>query len=158
MSSNEASSAEGHSSLEASPPADTDDMDQSDCSSTTSAVGKAIKQYNKMYGSDSEGGENGEGSDDGADNDDGGGSSGSGGGFADSRSLPAAAHWVFRLWRKENPGSACLPDKDEIAQMAEDATNACGQKISQQQVRTHFNNLRKRTPGLRRSQRGRPSR
>lgn len=141
MSSDEASSAEGYSSREASPPADADDTDQSDCSRPTSAVGEAIKQYNKMFGSDSEDNVNDEGSDDGTGNDGDGSGSGSGGGSAGSRSLPAAAHRVFRQWRKENPSGAGLPDSDEIAQMAEDATNECGQKISEQQVRTHFNNL-----------------
>lgn len=141
MSSDEASSSEGHSSREASPPADADDADMSDSSEPTSAVEEAIVQYNKMFGSDSEGSQNGEGSENGSGNDGGGSGSGSGGGSAGSRSLPAAAHRVFRQWRKENPSGAGLPDSDEVAQMAEDATNESGKEISQEQVRTHFNNL-----------------
>lgn len=123
----------------------------------TAAVQEASRQYDEKYGA-SDSNEEEDVEDGGGPGDNGGGGSGGGAGSSSSRYLPHEARKVFSLWLDENPGSGAVPTRDEVAKMAQDATEACGRRITEQQVRYHFDNKRKRTPELHSSRRGRPRR
>lgn len=138
-SSDEGSSTDRDSSREATPPSNAGNMHGVDCSQPTAAVQEAIRLYDEVYGAGDWDEADVEGSEE--DSVNGGGGSGSGGGSAGSRKLPTAAHDVFRKWLDEHPERDGKPTKDEIADIADDATAACEQVITKKQVRTHFNNL-----------------